>query len=183
MAIQDTDPSRRNLTVTSIAFIVYSLAGGSFTNNEIRLQMINMNFSNPEFLVLAAWVSLLWFAFRYWQTRELSLLDTVQKESSGFIKGIPFKILKTLINKSFNCNDKKKFNHIHISFLKDSVPQIQYSKNKGISSLTPIYKPTSKTEIVISWATVHFEALISKAGIIDYVFPYLLFLTAVFTNI
>ncbi|MRK22945.1 hypothetical protein [Pseudomonas sp. JG-B] len=67
MAIEDSDPERRNLTVMSGAFIIYYLAGGSFKDNEITLEVVNINFSRPTVLAVIAWLMLFWFIYRYWQ--------------------------------------------------------------------------------------------------------------------
>lgn len=71
MAIHDSDPERRNLVVTSLAFIVYYLAGGYITDNNVRMQIVNITFDNKAVLAVFVWVMLLWFAWRYWQTHKL----------------------------------------------------------------------------------------------------------------
>jgi hypothetical protein len=75
MAIQDTDPERRNLNVTSIAFIAYYYAGGEVLDNEVRIQVVNVVFSHPYVLASMAWFLLVWFALRFWQTRNARFLD------------------------------------------------------------------------------------------------------------
>jgi len=66
MAIQDSNPERRNVLVTSLSIIVFYLAGGEFTDSTVRLQMVNVHFSNPEILGYFIWGLLIWFFFRYW---------------------------------------------------------------------------------------------------------------------
>ena len=66
MPIQDSEAERRNLIVTSLCFIAYNLGGGNFTSNEVRLQVINVSFTDPIFLGFLAWMGLFWFAYRYW---------------------------------------------------------------------------------------------------------------------
>jgi hypothetical protein len=83
MAIQDSDPERRNLMVISMAFIVYFYAGGSLTESEVRLQVINVSFSNPKVLAAIGWGLLFWFFYRYWQ-----------KHSSSFTNGFNNEIYK-----------------------------------------------------------------------------------------
>jgi hypothetical protein len=68
MAIQDSNAERRNLMVTSIGFIAYFYAGGSFPNSSVRLQVINADFSRPEVLSVMAWTAFIWFLYRYWVT-------------------------------------------------------------------------------------------------------------------
>jgi hypothetical protein len=66
LSIQDSLPERRNLTLISIAFIAFFYGGGHFTSNEVRLVIINAEFSKPYILVLIAWASLFWCLWRYW---------------------------------------------------------------------------------------------------------------------
>ncbi|WP_137885363.1 hypothetical protein [Pseudomonas sp. 2FE] len=91
MAIEDSDPERRNLTVMSAAFIIYYLAGGSFKNNEITLEVVNINFSRPTVLAVIAWLMLFWFIYRYWQThqdhfRNAFPAEFVKQQSSATLK-------------------------------------------------------------------------------------------------
>lgn len=82
MAIQDSDPERRNLIVTSLAFIAYFYAGGSFPDTSVRLQVINANFSRPGVLGVMAWVAFIWFIYRYWQTHSGDFSSAFKKEFS-----------------------------------------------------------------------------------------------------
>ena len=68
MPYSDSNPERRNLTVLSLAIIVYYLAGGQFLNGEVNLMLINAKFNNPAMLVVFVWIMLCWFAFRYFVT-------------------------------------------------------------------------------------------------------------------
>lgn len=67
MAIQDSDPERRNLSVASIAFILFYFGGGELADNLVKLPIVNIRFTNTHFLAVAAWVALFWFLYRYWQ--------------------------------------------------------------------------------------------------------------------
>jgi len=66
MALQDSNPERRNLSVLSLSIIVFYLACGSFTEGTVRLQIVNINFAKPEVLSFFVWGILVWFTFRYW---------------------------------------------------------------------------------------------------------------------
>ena len=48
MPLADNDPSRRNLMVTSLAFIAYFWADGCFTDSTVRLQVVNVSFDKPD---------------------------------------------------------------------------------------------------------------------------------------
>lgn len=66
MPISDNNPERRNLTVSSMAFIVYYLGGGSVPDPTMTLQIVNVQFSRPDWLGVLAWLALGWFCYRYW---------------------------------------------------------------------------------------------------------------------
>lgn len=66
MAFQDANPERRNLSLTSLAFIVYFYAGGRFDESEVTLSVINASFDRPLVLAVIAWLALFWFIYRYW---------------------------------------------------------------------------------------------------------------------
>jgi hypothetical protein len=68
MPIQYSDPETRNLSVTSVAFIAYFSAGGTFIDGMVNLSVINAKFTNPFILGVMAWVLLFWFFYRYWLT-------------------------------------------------------------------------------------------------------------------
>jgi hypothetical protein len=68
MSIQDSNAERRNLVVTSMAFIAYFYSGGELADNVVRLQIVNVKFAYPSVLGAFAWLLLLWFLYRYWLT-------------------------------------------------------------------------------------------------------------------
>ena len=70
MPVSDNNPERRNLTVTSLCFSAYFLAGGHFQDAVVKLQVVNVEFEKPFVLVFMAWAMLFWFALRYWQTSQ-----------------------------------------------------------------------------------------------------------------
>ena len=66
MAIQDSNPERRNLSLLSISIITFYAAGGEVIDNVVRFQIINVGFHKPEVLAYFVWGILCWFCFRYW---------------------------------------------------------------------------------------------------------------------
>lgn len=71
MPIQDSSPARRNLIVTSLAFIVYFTAGGQFDDNKISFGLVNITFDKPIVLAVFAWLMLFWFVIRFHQENRL----------------------------------------------------------------------------------------------------------------
>ena len=66
MSLQDSLPERRNLTLISLAFIAFFYGGGQFSENEVKLIIINASFTKPIVLSFIAWLSFAWFNWRYW---------------------------------------------------------------------------------------------------------------------
>ena len=66
MDFQDNDPERRNLVMTSFAFIVYLWGGGSFEDGNVSFQIVDLHFDNTIVLGGISWAILLWFYYRYW---------------------------------------------------------------------------------------------------------------------
>lgn len=91
MAIHDSDPERRNLIVTSLAFIAYYYAGGAFVDSNVRLQMVNVTFEKPEVLAGIAWMLLFWFFYRYWLTHKKSFRNGFSDEKYDYYK-LPYVI-------------------------------------------------------------------------------------------
>ncbi|MBU2987398.1 hypothetical protein KO528_18685 [Saccharophagus degradans] len=67
MAMQDSNPERRNLTLSSLSFIAYFYGGGSFKDGSVKFPMLNVSFDNMLFVSIMVWVLLFWFFYRYWQ--------------------------------------------------------------------------------------------------------------------
>ncbi|NOI00904.1 hypothetical protein F0241_07245 [Vibrio kanaloae] len=66
MAIQDSNAERRNLIMISMSLIVFFYSGGTFTDETIRLQVVNVHFSRPLVLVVIVWAVFFWSLYRYW---------------------------------------------------------------------------------------------------------------------
>jgi len=65
MNIEDQSAERKNLMMTSIAFIVYYYGKAEMDGNQLNLPFINVNFHNPDLLGCMAWFALLWFFYRF----------------------------------------------------------------------------------------------------------------------
>lgn len=76
----DANPARRNLVLTSIAFIVYYLGDGRLTEKKLQIQAVSITFDNTTALIVLAWLALFWFALRYYQTNKNLLRKAVRDE-------------------------------------------------------------------------------------------------------
>lgn len=113
MAIHDSDPERRNLIVTSLAFIAYYYAGGAFVDSNVRLQMVNVTFEKPEVLAGIAWMLLFWFFYRYWLTHKKSFTSGFADEKYGYYK-LPYviKYAEKQLGKPLVKSDEEEGYHI-----------------------------------------------------------------------
>lgn len=84
MAFQDSNPERRNLSITSLAFIIFFFAGGRFEESKVTLSVINANFERPLILAVIAWLALFWFIYRYWLVHSGDFSSNFAKEFSAW---------------------------------------------------------------------------------------------------
>lgn len=82
--MQDNNAERRNLVVTSYAFIAVSIGDATMSKGVVTLSLISVEFQNIEYLVLLAWLTLFWFMFRYWLTHKGLFTTNLKKEVKKF---------------------------------------------------------------------------------------------------
>lgn len=80
MAVEDSLPERRNLSVLSLAFIAYYYGGGSIADEHLQLEVVNITFTNGPFLGVMVWLMMFWFLIRYWQTTRGALAREFHQE-------------------------------------------------------------------------------------------------------
>jgi hypothetical protein len=89
MPISDNNPERRNLVVTSFAFVIYYLGGGKLVDGVLSIQAISITFEKTYVIGIVAWVLLLWFFLRYKQLHgpnlRRELFDEVKSEKRNKI--------------------------------------------------------------------------------------------------
>jgi hypothetical protein len=90
MAIEDSNPERRNLVVLSMAIIAFYVGGCEITDGVIELPLIKLKFTDPYHLAFLVWVMLFWFAFRYWVQHSAEIGRIFRSEISGesYLNGI-----------------------------------------------------------------------------------------------
>ncbi len=67
MPISDNNPERRNLVITSFAFVIYYLGGGRLVDGVLSIQAISITFEKTYVIGIIAWILLIWFFLRYKQ--------------------------------------------------------------------------------------------------------------------
>lgn len=194
MAIQDSDPERRNLMVTSIAFIAFYYAGGSFPDSTIRLQVINAHFSRPNVLGFIAWLSFLWFIYRYWLTHNGNFSTMFKRE---FTRCSGKKFIINYISKRIDqtaLSDKDEGYHVNAIVWQNGrvVARLQYALNvhrdqEGVINGWSGTSPSEKKNIDISFSDFRgwyvairatLECFVKEQSFTSYIFPYLLAILA-----
>ena len=94
MPIQDTNPERRNLLITSLCFIAYYYAGGTINGETLKLPFVDLAFSKPYALGVIAWLVFFWFFYKYWVTHKNQASSGIQKELQRYLSD-------PLVNKYF----------------------------------------------------------------------------------
>lgn len=179
----DTDPHRRNLSVTAFAFIVYYVAGGYFTEKSVRFQVVNMEFNKPELLAAFAWGLLFWFLFRYWQTRSENLYYILIDELNGMTNE---SIMKRYIKKLPENKDKKdmRITNIRPQFeLKRILYDSIYTQGQGSASNRTVGANLHGSHGRVVFASLLIKTSIIHSGFFTHVTPYLLFYTALFFGV
>ena len=199
MPIQDSSPERRNLTVTAASIIIFYIAGAKFDSQEIRLQIINVHFTNVSILTTTIWILLCWFVFRYWQQFKGSLRASFNKNvisfnTKRFCNWYLIKHHKMNIHKESGCSmisDLAKIDKKWVIKYK-FVTNIKLNDDGSLSSYTvpPDLNDEEKNVVVLGvlFKLVLFPFFLVKMFLIDSDFvsilmPYLLFSAAVMLGI
>lgn len=182
MAIEDNNPERRNLTVTSLAFIVFASAGGYIPENEVHFQFVNVSFAFPEILEYFAWTIIFWFAFRYWQTSNNDRIKISKEnfQNASRYRGLPILFIWYLdryirasgLDKNryflrFDTNEPKRRLTLIVNTIDDGQTKI---KVEGVARKIIV------VSLIEVFTKIYFPHYIS------HVFPYILFYSAVASN-
>lgn len=66
MEYQDSHPERKNLVVISIGIIIFFFTDGKVIDKTIKIQAINVEFSDSNKIIYFIWLALIWALYRYW---------------------------------------------------------------------------------------------------------------------
>lgn len=166
MPYSDNNPERRNLTVLSVAIIVYYLAGGKFLDGEVNLMLINATFSNPSMLIAFVWVMLCWFLFRYMVTNRRYYGDSLQQDRRN--TNLNFQFVTEYIRQHHESIANMDLSKVNI-----------YSDTNGSWFMDSPHRTRligfTGFRIKINY---FFKTLLTHRGASDYYTPYLLFFWA-----
>ncbi len=186
MAINDSVPERRNLIILSISIIIFYLAGGQPSDHTIRLQMINVTFSNPDVLVYFVWVLLIWFCYRYWLVHQGSWRKGYFEELST--NECSFIYYKYLLNKFGLTDDytKSLYEDRHLVYIDTHSPALTFKHVYTKTGNRRVGSDQASDTIEISsfwdrWVVFLCSAYLffRRPSLSSYFTPYLLFVFAV----
>lgn len=194
MAVEDSQPERRNLVITSLSIIVFYLAGGQFTDNTVNLQVVNIRFEKTEVLAGFVWLMLLWFAFRYKQRNVGHSLFAVNDSLTTFQNSrlLMYCLKKKLsLSKDTEARSKLFIDDLNFTFGSDlniCYSRIEYS---DCSMDCDTGKFVVEKEYILIDSLCGFVCkpiFVFRMMIFDYdvtsrVVPYLLFLLAIFLGV
>ena len=97
MTYLDNNPERRNLTILSLAIIIFYLAEGKLVGSNLNFTLVNIRFEDKGMLIIIVWSMLFWFLFRYVVTNRHS--HGIELKSIGFAVNMDYApVRKYLLN-------------------------------------------------------------------------------------
>ena len=194
MALQDSNPERRNLSLLSFIFIAFFLGGGSFPDSDLslRLLVITVSFSRPEALVLLIWLIFFWFLYRYWvvhrevfskkfqaETNELRTLAFIEKFVSKSIgRPIAPKIADTIKGETGIIIEKMfwRESHLQIHIMDKELNRDEYGIIRGQGRVEGgLNKTIRLTGIIGLLITIRLivHCIIMRPSFSSYIVPYI----------
>lgn len=143
MQFDDTDPHRRNLIVTSLAFIVFEVGGGRVPDcteqvdscsSSLKLSFLNVELTNLGWLYAVAITVLIWFAYRYRQKcpRALTILNQrLRQHLSDYFHKRPIAISHTPTHRYLVPEPKSDTTFLNIESTLKSFKVQQYERGSS----------------------------------------------------
>ncbi|GHB78422.1 hypothetical protein GCM10008107_29900 [Psychrosphaera saromensis] len=183
MELQDTSPERRNLNLFAILAITYSIGGASFVDGQVKLALINAQFTNVGYLAILFilgffWVTLRCYITHKWQFQnarnkglylwkpptESSIESKLRSKSPGNTK-----IVQVVNHQYFCLTDRKASNksHFPLEYLHDhpDCKSIKLNKTEKLRvNIAAFFNSNEMSAMlgtfifcVIGWVCVFFE--------------------------
>lgn len=185
--MDDPNPYRRNLVVTSMAFIAYNIGGGEIEGDTISISAVSIRFTKPEMIVVLAWVTFFWFAYRFFLSHKQGYFRYVINESKN-LGGRPYLIKRLERAKQTVREPEIKDPSLWGPVKVGSVPHIFHD---GVLGGRASYNhqnvnleyPLQGLERKYIRARVFLETCIFQTGFSDFIAPWLLAISAVLTAV
>ena len=168
MTYSDSNPERRNLTILSLAIIIFYLAEGKLVGSNLNFTLVNIRFEDKGMLIIIVWSMLFWFLFRYAVTNRHKHGDEMRK--TGIMVNMDYAPVRKYLHKH---NKEKHLPKLNKAKVFCNVPAEwymgfpnKYIQLKGLDGYLIIKLYLIKT-------------LFKHRATTDYYTPYLLFLFAV----
>lgn len=179
MAISESVPERRNLVVLSLAIILFYAAGGNFLDNTLALQVVRIEFSNRNFLRIFVWVSLVWFAYRYWLVQQGTWREGYLNElSSDECKFIYYTHLVRRFQLSNSGAENKHSVCIDVRTQGNKLKFLHVCRDDSGKQILAYIEPTFRRD-GFRLLLCHIYIFFRRPSLSTYFFPYALFITAI----
>lgn len=180
MAIHDSSPEKRNLSVLSLAIIIFFAAEARFLDNEVKLIVINVELHKPEVLKYFIWSMLFWFAFRYWLINRGQFTKDYFNELAQTPTKINFRYFNERLNLGLNNQDRK--NHIcEIITPSKRIRDVTFSYHQQTEKRPKVNQKKQKVsnfKDYLHLLKISLWALCTKPSLSGYFVPYILFCAA-----
>jgi hypothetical protein len=186
VAIQEASPERKNLTVTSLGFILFFLGEGELDAETIKFQLVNISFKNPEVLSCFLWAMLLWFFWRYWLKFGISFLNAAQEIQQHSCNLLTRTYVKFKTNLTYK--EENGFHHVKLESFKANRLHITKIKGTEFSQSGSLLAPTRNEYLDLDVSFLLMQLfklytlvlmLFKEPSITNLYVPYLLFIFAV----
>ncbi len=192
MPLEDSNPTRRNLVVASLAFILYCWGGGSFKDSTVHLSVINVEFEHQVFLGIMAWVILFWCMYRYRlefakRPSQSFRLDIFQPKDTPFTRSYAEK----MIGGPFPPIPQGETRELRVQNIEEKWVLVVTNNRAANNSTHPMFlkfteKPSDHAHIplrgvhgVLVFLCAAAIASYERSGFSDYIVPVVLFYLAV----
>jgi hypothetical protein len=182
MTYSDSNHERRNLVLTSLAFIVYYVAGGKFIGDELKLGIVNIGFEFPERLSYFAVVTLIWFGIRFWQeTHGWSGFIAALEEEKFSIKKSKYleKFIKT--RKDIGLEKVIRVTNIKVENTHTRIEYDLINEHGSFQQNATIDIPKAEEaqpQVTVLYRALKAKALFTRSCFSNYLIPYTLFAAA-----
>lgn len=160
---------RRNLIITSILLLVMKYGGVTFT--KFSFVGFDIQFKNPNVLILSIWIAFAYFLYRYYQYFSD---EGINKLQSVFIRAFENKcapIIRNLVTEKFPNNNNNTVSYSYDALKKNSWVYKGYTIN-GFS--TSFELPIGQWQLWKGIVSAIIDSIFRNSVVTDYLLPLLI---------
>lgn len=167
---------RRNLMIASILLWIMKYGGVNFS--KISIVGFDLEFKNPNALILSLWIAFGYFLFRYYQYFSD---EGVKKLQSVFNEAYESKckpIIRTLVEENYPTNTHKNYSY----FILKSNSWIYKGAilNEGGRDTTPFEFPIERWQLWKGIMSAIMDSIFRNSVVTDYILPLLIACTVLY---